>query len=378
MNGGTIQGACLVTLLVLLGGQAAVQAQPYPPSPIIRDVVLDWSTHQRHAQGSDNFQLTWADDDHQYGAWGDGGGFGGSNSEGRVRLGFARIEGGPNDYRGFNVWGGKDHENPARFGGKSWGTICLDGVLYSWIVLDAPEPGLPRNHYSRIMLARSTDHAATWEKADWHWTIADDLIVPTFLVFGKDNAGARDDFVYAYFLRPQSKEVTQESHGLEVHAPGAVYLARVRKDQIFAGRDGYEWFAGLKDERPNWGTLDAKRPVFESPHGTGWCLSACHVPGLDRYLLATEHTRSHSGAMSLFDAPEPWGPWTTVKFWTPSHPFGETREGSDLPWRDNTFFIAFAPKWFSEDGKSFTLTFTGGGRGKDNDSFNTVRGRFVP
>ena len=40
---------------------------------------IDWSTHQRHAPGSDNFQLTWADDGHQYGIWGDGGGFAGTN-----------------------------------------------------------------------------------------------------------------------------------------------------------------------------------------------------------------------------------------------------------------------------------------------------------
>ena len=67
---------------------------PYPPSPVIADMVLDWSTHRREALGSDNWQLTWADDDHQYGAWGDSGGFGGTNSNGRVGLGFGRIEGG--------------------------------------------------------------------------------------------------------------------------------------------------------------------------------------------------------------------------------------------------------------------------------------------
>ncbi len=55
----------------------ALAAPPYPPSDHIADIQLDWLTHQRHAQGSDNFQLTWADDNHLYGAWGDGGGFGG-------------------------------------------------------------------------------------------------------------------------------------------------------------------------------------------------------------------------------------------------------------------------------------------------------------
>jgi hypothetical protein len=121
--------ACLLVTLLAPGtghmtnAMAAGPVRPYAPSAVIADILLDWSTHQRHAIGSDNFQLTWADDDHQYGWWGDGGGFGGTNRDGRVSLGFARVEGGWDDYRGYNVWGGKDPENPARFAGKSWGNM---------------------------------------------------------------------------------------------------------------------------------------------------------------------------------------------------------------------------------------------------------------
>lgn len=352
---------------------------PYPPSPVIADMVLDWSTHQRHAQGSDNFQLTWADDDHQYGAWGDGGGFGGTNSDGRVGLGFARVEGQWNNYRGFNVWGGKGAENPAQFTGKSWGTICVDGVLYSWVVPDVPDTGGPRDHYRYIELARSTDHGASWSKASWRWEGQDNLIVPTFLVCGKDNRAAQDDYVYSYFIRPQYVGVHQrgdEGFGLEVHKPGALFLARVPQDRIFAGRDAYEWFTGMNGGQPSWGLLTEKRSVFENPDGTGWCVSASYNPGLDRYFLATEHRVSHAGVMGLFDAPEPWGPWTTVKYWTLDDRFGQRRPGSALDWANNIFFFSFAPKWLSADGRSFTLVFTGGGNGKDNDSMNTVRGTF--
>ena len=62
-------------------------------APIISDVVFHWDTHMRAAPGSDNWPITWSDDDHQYTAWGDGGGFGGTNRNGRVSLGFARVEG---------------------------------------------------------------------------------------------------------------------------------------------------------------------------------------------------------------------------------------------------------------------------------------------
>ncbi|MBE0534752.1 MAG: hypothetical protein IH624_03720, partial [Phycisphaerae bacterium] len=59
-----------LALMVLFSSAAHAQEAPYPPSPVIADMSLDWSTHQREALGSDNWQLTWADDDHQYGAWG--------------------------------------------------------------------------------------------------------------------------------------------------------------------------------------------------------------------------------------------------------------------------------------------------------------------
>jgi hypothetical protein len=306
-------------------GADAGRAGGYPPSPVIAGLTLDWSTHQRHALGSDNWQLTWADDDHLYGAWGDGGGFGGSNDDGRVGLGFARIEGDWREYRGFNVWGGKHAEHPARFTGKSYGTICVDAVLYSWIVPDEPDAGGPRDHYRYIELARSADHGAHWTKADWKWRIEDDLVIPTFLVYGQNHAGARDDFVYSYFIRPQHTNLTQAAFGLKVHQPGAVYLARVPKRRVFGDREAYAWFIGWDKGRPAWGPLSAKQPVFENPAGTGWCLSVSFNPGLRRYVLATEHTVSHASVLGLWDAPGPWGPWTTIRLWTPEDRFGQTR-----------------------------------------------------
>jgi len=231
-------------MLVMLAASVAHAGAPYPPSPVVADIVLDWSSHRRCAVGSDNWQLAWADDDHQYGAWGDGGGIGGSNSDGRVGLGFARIEGDWDNCRCFNVWGGKDCEHPAHFTGKSWGTICVDGVLYSWVVPDVPDTGGARDHYRYIRLAWSADHAGHWTRTDWRWWREDNLIVPTFLVCGRNNAGARDGYVYAYFIRPQDVDVTHAAFGLNVHKPGVLFLARVHKDKILAGRESYEWFTG--------------------------------------------------------------------------------------------------------------------------------------
>ena len=345
---------------------------PYPPSPVVTAMRLDWTTHKRSAQGSDNFQLTWADDDHLYGAWGDGGGFGGTNKEGRVGLGVARVEGPWKDYRGYNVWGGKHAENTAQFNGKSWGMICLKGVLYMWVVPDCSEEEKIW-HYTEARLAESTDHGAHWTKANWAFHETEKLTIPTICNFGKNYSGARDNYVYHYFIRPQdnmppfnSKRVPES---LIAHKPGRIYLARVEEDKIFDSRDNYQFFIGLdKNGSPKWGDISAKQPVFEDKNGTGWCMSVSYNPGFDRYILCTEHTESSKGNLGVFDAPEPWGPWTTVEYfdsWGKGH--------IEL----NTFFWSYPTKWLSEDGQEFTLGFTGAGLGLNNDSFNTIRGRFI-
>ena len=82
--------------------------------------------------------VAWGPDDHLYAAWGDGGGFGGSDSDGRVALGFARIEGGPEHWRGINVNGGKTAEYPGSFSrkGKTTGIAFVDGILYATVNLE--------------------------------------------------------------------------------------------------------------------------------------------------------------------------------------------------------------------------------------------------
>ena len=60
------------------------------------------------------------------------------------------------------------------------------------------------------------------------------------------------------------------------------------------------------------------------------------------------------GGFGIYDAPEPWGPWTTV-FYTTAWDVGPG-ESSSLP-----------TKWMSADGKTVTLVFSG------DDSFSVRR-----
>ncbi|MFO7958684.1 MAG: hypothetical protein R6X33_16465 [Candidatus Brocadiia bacterium] len=132
-----------IASLTLAASGGAAPVPPYPPGPVIAGMEFDTSTIRTAAPGSDNWAVTWADDDHQYTSWGDGGGFGGTNEAGRISLGFGRVEGGPRDYRCFNVWGGKDPVTPAEFEGKCHGLLSIDGMLYAWCTARTREQACP-------------------------------------------------------------------------------------------------------------------------------------------------------------------------------------------------------------------------------------------
>jgi hypothetical protein len=181
--------------------------------------------------------------------------------------------------------------------------------------------------------------------------------MPTFCQFGKDYRDARDHYVYIYAPRLQGQPVR-----LNVHKPGQIDLLRVPQDCL-GDRSAYEFFAGLDGSgHPTWTEdLAARRPVFEDDRGVGWCLSVSHSVGLQRYFLCTEHDETDRGNLGLFDALEPWGPWTTVGYYNNWGNF------------DHTFFWNFSNKWLSTDGQRFTMIFIGTGH---NDAWNTVQGTF--
>jgi hypothetical protein len=81
-------------------------------------------------------------------------------------------------------------------------------------------------------------------------------------------------------------------------------------------------------------------------------VDAVYDAGIGRYLMALGY--DHDGGWGLFDAPEPWGPWTTVlhRQWDVAG-----THGYRLP-----------AKWISADGLTLTLVFSGV---KPNDAFCT-------
>src|ERR1043166_3441978 len=120
--------------LMLLTSRAQTTASaPYPPSRVVRQLV--WAPKEsiiRKAHDSDNWPMTWADDDALYTAYGDGSGFEPFIPE-KLSLGLARIAGTPPTFSGENLrassleqWGGGQNGRKAR------GRLCAGGVYYFW------------------------------------------------------------------------------------------------------------------------------------------------------------------------------------------------------------------------------------------------------
>jgi len=319
----------------VLAAMAPTAAAPFPPSTAIRNVVFDPpDTVVRKALGSDNWPLTWGDDGDLYTAYGDGWGFE-PHIEKKLSLGLARVAGMPPAFTGANLRSASaERTGDGAQGLKASGMLMVDGVLYMWV-----------RNAGNAQLAWSQDRGRTWE---WGFKLADGFGAPAFLNFGRNYAGARDGYVYTY---SQDGSSAYESYD-------GVALARAPRVRI-RERAAYEFFARL-DERgaPVWTRDIARRgPVFSYP-GACQRVDAVYHPVLRRYLLALGY--NHAGGWGIYDAPEPWGPWTTAFHTT----------NWDLP---GTHGYRLPAKWMDPAGRSLYLVFSGV---KDDDAFCVRRMRW--
>jgi hypothetical protein len=345
-------GFLMFALLLGTPGPQARSTPPYPPSQVITGITWDFPHLVRLAPGSDLWPMTWAADDRIYTSWGDGGGFGGTNSEGRVSLGFARISGPPTQFTTANVWGGKDAEHPATFGGKVAALLSVAGVLYGVGGVWPGKAGVTTwssPHEARLLW--SSDLGRSWQVSDWTFADEDNpAFAPVaFLNFSKDYAEARDGYVYLY---------GGSAWWVRTPARGS-FLARVPKERI-KDRAAYQYVAGLDREgAPAWTTaFERAQPVFIDPNGRKINKVIYH-PALKRYLATA--SGAAVGQLGIFDAPEPWGPWTTVAYEDDWGHLGATEALEfDLP-----------TKWISADGKTLWCVFSSTGV---LDSFNLVKG----
>lgn len=309
----------------------AITAPPYPPSELVRRIdFAPPSEIIRKADGSDNWPIAWAEDDHLYTAYGDGWGFE-PRTEIKLSLGLARIEGRPPDFQGVNIrTKSGERVGDGRVGPKASGMLAVDGALYMWL-RNADFQG------SHSQLGWSYDRGRTWEWSDWFFT--ESFGYATFLNFGKNYAGARDEYVYVYSHDDPSAYQSADR----------MVLARVEAARI-RDREAYEFFAG-RDEGggPLWSVNIGRRAgVFENP-AQCYRSGITYNPGLKRYLwcqiIPGGDTRFRGG-FGVYEAAEPWGPWRTVYY---------TRDWDVGPGET----CSFPTKWMSPDGKTVHMVFSG-------------------
>ena len=331
---GTISNANVTSVRV----NCAQSPPPYPPSSFITGIT--WaaaSSIVRLAAGSDNWPTTWADDGDLYTAYGDGFGFTTPQVLSKLSLGLGKISGGPDAAIGTNIRSATGEQlGDGKSGKKPSGMLMVDGTLYMW-ARNANLDG------TGCQLAWSQDHAVTWTWSSWKFN---ELGYCAFLEFGQNYAGARDQYVYIYSPDSASAYI----------AADRMILARVLKSAI-SDRNAYEFLVGLDGNgAPLWTTQIGQRgAVFTQ---SKLCLRSgiSYNAALGRYLwwqqlpVNGSDTR-FSGGFGIYDAPEPWGPWTTV-YYTEQWDVGPGERGS------------FPPKWMSADGRTMYLVFSG------DDSFS--------
>lgn len=310
-------------------------SQGIPPSPVIRGI--EWapaSTIIRKAPGGDNWPVTWGDDDALYSAYGDGRGFK-PFVEKKLSMGLVRITGGPSDFAGKNLRSPTAEKTGGGASGPKVSSLLMArGVLYM----------LARNT-KNSQLAWSADRGQTWTWADWKFTTS--FGYSTFLNYGRNYQGSRDDFVYVY---------SQDSDSAYRRADRMV-LARAPLESL-TKPSFWEFFVRQNANGPVWSSDVGKRGAVFTRPGLCYRSSVSYNAGLKRYLWCQtgpgKDTRFRGG-FAIFDAPEPWGPWTQV-FATDQWDVGPG-ETSCLP-----------TKWMSKDGRTVHLVFSG------DDHFSVRKG----
>ena len=323
-----------------------------PKSDFIREVrwspassVLRLATGGKTRDGSDNWAMTWGDDDALYTAYGDGYGFT-PQMPSKLGMGFGKIYGIPDDFTSVNIRSDAENALYGERGSKASGLLMIDGILYLW----------GRNSDGKgcgSRLAVSADRGIHFEWCDWRFEQFGHM---TFVNYGKNYAGARDGYVY----------MLSHNHPSAYKNGDGFVLLRVPKDKI-TEREAYEIFMRTDENsgNPIFGSVFTQYGLVLKCPARACRVSVSYNAGLGRYILRQSHrfvpwnsdTR-FEGGFGLYESPEPWGPWKCAYF-TERWDIGPGDLG------------CFPTKWISKDGKTAYHVFSG------DDNFCVRKAEFI-
>jgi hypothetical protein len=263
-----------------------------PYSPVINSVNLESNepTYVTNYSEGDIWRITQAKDGTIYTAWGDGGGF--SNNPFTIPhdikthpnfyyLGIGKLTGTfPNKLIGENLYVGDTWVGPSD--DKPYSLLAIEDTLYL--------TACKINDDAFCYLGYSTDGGNKF-------TMNKKNKIPNFefINMGQNYGLNTDGYVYVSTL------------GIGNNIRGALYLGRVPAKQIL-DVSAYEYYSNENPNSPTWSkdSSDA-RPILTSGGVYNVMNGITYHSGTDRFILMTE--------VNVYDAPNPWGPWTCAGTW---------------------------------------------------------------
>jgi hypothetical protein len=265
--------------------------------PVIESVLIEGDPIFPFPTNGDLWFTTWAEDDALYSGWGDG--LGVNMSAQPTDCGIARFTGTLPNITAEE----RNHDAPTAdppVNDKPSSLLYAGGRLYGHFHSPLGDAWIG-------YLAYSDNRGATWTRLGFYgegkpppagaspWTRDRNSMFRCmfFVNMGKAYALNGDGHVYGLGI------------GTEWGWTGSVYLARVPVANV-ADYGAYEYYAGLNGSEPVWSPDQADAaplPGLTTPDQG----SAMYHPGIGRYLFLTSR--------DLFEAPNPWGPWTLAAKW---------------------------------------------------------------
>jgi uncharacterized protein (TIGR03437 family) len=355
----TIAGRChICCALVLLTVVCVAMSRA---ADAVVDVSFDSAIHS--SGHGDNWHMTWAADDYQYTALGDGKGWE-NGTEYNTRV--YRLIDGPANLRPQLL-----SEYPVVLSSlQQWygyGILAIDNRLYHFIG-HIDTQSFPRR-FVGAKLVYSPDHGESWKNADgtpmsfeqpseatmFSWNTPDNTFsLVSVLQAGKNYSDNTDGYVYIYAPNGATDDKMRQ-----------LVMARVPKDKVLS-KSAYEYFVSRKaDGSATWSRrIEDRGVVHQYPAGWvasdapySWNPSIAYNKPLNIYLMAAAGTARNRGRLfnspsylGIYTAPQPWGPWTQI------HENTAWISGGDASTR--LYQPVIAPKWIAEDGKSFYLVFS--------------------
>ena len=342
--------SALALLIVISPTCAARAVAQTPPQTTFFSTAAEeaYSTYQIPGGNGDLWPTCWADDDNLYTASGDGTAFyrGGQSHP----LVVSRISGLPPKLTGTSLtasvgtnWIGTGYSP------KPTGMLCINSALYL-AFQNLNESNF--NSAPAASIAKSTDYGSTWTwdtsgpmfggagKAPLFTTIF-------FLDYGKGSINAIDQYVYAYGLDNNWREQQQ------------LYLGRVLAGSVQT-RAAWQFYTGTDANGvPHWTSdITQKQPVLTDTRRLYPVMFGTDCPAqnsvlaqggvvydapLKRYLFSSWSCATHE----IYEAPQPWGPWSHVL----SNDFGPLRGTANR----GQYGTSIPSKFISADGKTLML-----------------------